>query len=157
MRALVSLAKRIQGITVEDLIHELSDHKEFTDLIIELNTQKQLFDKGEDSRGVKLSDIGGDYSAATIYGTVNFEGKIQKGLPYDRVTLFDTGQFYESFFVYFSGKDLVIGANTIKDGTDLLNEWGENILGLSEESLVKLREAAIPILKQYIKKLLLKR
>lgn len=157
MRALASLARRVQGITVNDLIHELSEHKEFTDLIIELNTQKQLFDKGEDALGRKLSDIGGEYSPATIYGTVNFEGKIQKGLPYDRVTLFDTGQFYESFFVYFSGKDLVIGANTIKDSTDLLTEWGENILGLSEESLSKLREAAIPILKKYIKSILLKR
>lgn len=157
MRALASLAKRVQGIAVNDLIHELSEHKDFTDLIIELNTQKQLFEKGEDRTGTKLSDIGGDYSSATIYGTTNFEGKIQKGLPYDRVTLFDTGQFYESFFVYFSGKDLVIGANTIKDTTDLLTEWGGNILGLSEESLVKLRDAAIPILKKYIKTLLLKR
>lgn len=139
------------------MIRELSTRKQFTDLIIELNTRKQLFDKGEDATGRALSDIGGDYSPATIYGTVNFEGKIQKGLPYDRVTLYDTGEFYASFMVFFNGKNLVISADTLKDTTDLLTEWGGNIIGLSEESLGILRDEALKILRPYVKQKLLTR
>ena len=157
MNPLTSLANRIKSLSVLDLIHELSEHKEFTDLIIELNTKKQLFDKGINSEGVRLSDIGGDYSYATIYGTANFEGKISKGLPIDRITLYDTGTFYESFKVYFDGKDLVITADTVKDSTDLLTEWGAEVLGLTDESLSILREKAKEILIPYIKETLLRR
>lgn len=100
-----------------------------TDKVVELNTQEQLFDKGEDDTGRPLDSIGGDYTTTTkLY-------KRQQGQPVDRVTLKDTGAFYESFnaSVQYNG-DIVIEANTIKDGEDLQYRWGKGILGLQQKS-----------------------
>jgi hypothetical protein len=60
----------------------------------------------------------------------------------DHVTLNDTGDFYNSFSVYLSGSNFIVSANTIKDTSDLIADWGRDILGLNEESLKLLREKA---------------
>lgn len=113
--------------------------KEFTDKMIELNTIEQLYKKGIDSTGDSI----GEYQPATIEGTSRFKGKIEKGQPYDRVTLKDTGDFYNSFRIYIdSNFDLIVKADTIKEGIDLLDQWGKDILGLTDESLVVLRDMA---------------
>jgi len=147
MRALESLANRVKSLNVTDLIHELSEHKDFTDFIIELNTKNQLYDKGVNSLNVSI----GDYSPKT-------KGiKQEQGQPYDRVTLNDTGAFYESFITFFNGKDIVISANVVKDTSDLISDWGKEILGLNEDSLTLLRLKSKLILIPYIKKILLTR
>jgi hypothetical protein len=156
MEILKKLAEKVKGLTVNDLIHELSESPEFTDLIIKLNTVNQLYDKGIDSRGRSL----GDYAANTIEGTKLYKGKKEKGQRFDHITLNDTGDFYESFKINLdSNSDFSIEADTIKDsieGTiDLLDAYGEDILGLTDESLKTLREKALEILIPYIKNVLL--
>lgn len=147
MRTLESLANRVKSLNINDMIHELSENTEFMDYIIELNTKNQLYDKGVNSLNVSI----GDYSPKT-------KGiKQEQGQPFDRVTLNDTGAFYESFITYFNGKDIVISANVIKDTSDLISDWGKEILGLNEDSLTLLRLKAKLILIPYIKKILLTR
>lgn len=157
MSIIQRLANNLKKLTRDELIRVLSEDKSFTDYIILLNTQKQLFDKGVDAKGRLLSSIGGDYSANTIEGTSQYLGKKELGLPYDHITLFDTGDFYESFRVYLSNKELTISADTIKDTTDLINDWGADIIGLNEESLVLLRDKAKDIIIPYIRKKILER
>ena len=147
MKALVSLANRLKRITVNELLLVLSQNKEFTDLIIELNTRKQLYDKGIDSLGDNI----GSYSAKTK------QIKAEKGQITDHVTLFDTGEFYKSFRIFFNGTDFVISADTIKDTDDLIYKYGEEILGLTKESLSLLREKAKEIIIPYVRKKLLTR
>lgn len=148
MKALTNLALRVKSLSVNDLVDELGEHSEFIDLIIELNTKNQLYDKGINSKGESI----GDYSLYTKAIKDN-HGQIT-----DHVTLNDTGAFYESFKVYVnSQKDFVISADTIKDTSDLIVDWGKEILGLSEESLKILRETAINILIPYVKSILLQR
>jgi len=147
MRTLESLANRVKSLNINDMIHELSENTEFMDYIIELNTKNQLYDKGVNSLNVSI----GDYSPKT-------KGiKQEQGQPFDRVTLNDTGAFYESFITYFNGKDIVISANVIKDTSDLISDWGKEILGLNEDSLTLLRLKAKLILIPYIKNILLTR
>lgn len=147
MRALESLANRVKSLNINDMIHELSENTEFMDYIIELNTKNQLYDKGVNSLNVSI----GEYSPKT-------KGiKQEQGQPFDRVTLNDTGAFYESFITYFNGKDIVISANVIKDTSDLISDWGKEILGLNEDSLTLLRLKAKLILIPYIKNILLTR
>lgn len=129
----------------------MANDKSFTDYIIYLNTQKQLFEKGVNSEGVNLESIGGIYSFETV------KIKNEKGQPTDRVTLKDTGDFYESFRVFFNASGLVISADTLKDTDDLIKRWGQEILGLNNESLILLREKAKEILIPYVKKKLLTR
>jgi len=149
MRALVSLANRVKSLKVLGLIKVLADDKSFTDLIIDLNTKKQLFDKGIDSKGRSLSDIGGNYSPFTL--------QLHPEKIADKITLYDTGDFYASFKVFFDNGMLTISADTIKDTSDLIVDWGENILGLTGESLSILREKAKEILIPHVKKTILTR
>ena len=55
----------------------------------------ELHEKGIDSLGVSL----GNYAATTIEGTAQFAGRAERGLRFDHITLFDTGDFYKSFKV----------------------------------------------------------
>ncbi len=151
MRALAALANRIKSLTVNELLIVLSQNKEFTDLIIELNTQKQLFEKGIDSTGRTLEDIGGFYSFETV------KIKREKGQPTDRVTLKDSGDFYNSFRVFLNSDGFIITADTIKDTDNLIERWGADILGLTDESLSVLRDKAKEIIIPYVRKKILTR
>jgi hypothetical protein len=148
MKALSNLALRVKNLSVNDLVDELGEYPEFIDLIIELNTKNQLYDKGVDAIGDSI----GSYSAKTK-AIKDASGQIS-----DHVTLNDTGKFYESFKVYInSQKDFVISADTIKDTDDLIFKYGKDILGLNEDSLTILRESAKKILIPYVKFVLLQR
>jgi len=117
-----------------------NDMKEF---ILEMNTNDQLF-QGIDSTRTRLDDIGGSYAPLTI------EIKKIEGLPFDRVTLFQTGDFYDTFQVHIGASSFTIEANTIKDGKDLQDDWGSNLLGLTDESLNFLVIELLPLVRQYI-------
>lgn len=132
-KAITDKLKAIRLISVKELFRHLFEDQEFKDLIIELNTIEQLYKKGIDSTGESI----GDYQPFTI------DEKIKKGQPYDRVTLKDTGRFYESFRVHFlnnyDGEILITAYTATDDGGDLIVSWGKDIIGLSEESLSELR------------------
>ncbi len=101
-------------------------------LVVKLNTEFQLGRFNTDAEGIKLSDIGGDYSPVTL---VLSQKKGRPKLGADRINLRDTGRFWESFFVNITSKGIEITADTIKDGEDLRDDWGPNIIGLTDESL----------------------
>ncbi len=146
-KPLLNKITAVEGLTVRDLFRQLFTDNEFTDYIIELNTQYQLYTLGINAKGERLDDIAGGYSPYTI------EQKEKKGQPTDRVTLKDTGEFYASFRVkWLAAGDgaMQITANTIKDQTDLIKEWGKDILGLDDESLSNLRNFAAIKIKGYI-------
>lgn len=148
MKALTNLALKVKSLSINDMVDELGEHPEFIDLIIELNTKNQLYDKGVDSLGDRI----GSYSPKTK-AIKDANGQIS-----DHVTLNDTGKFYESFKVYInSQKDFVISADTIKDTDDLIFKYGKDILGLNEDSLKILRESAKNILIPYVKFVILQR
>lgn len=135
----------------------LSQDRSFTDYIIELNTQSQLFDKGIDSTGRRLSDIGGEYSQVTM-DLSRQNGRPKKGKG--DINLHDEGDFYKSWRVFLdNNSDLKIEADSLKtswDGTiDLLDRWGANVLGLTEDSLELLILRAKLILIPYVKNKLL--
>jgi hypothetical protein len=120
------IANNILDIDINQIVNAIIATPEFTNFIITLNTGGQLFDQGIDSLGLSL----GRYAPDTI------EQKIEKGLPFDRITLFDTGEFYQSFDVIANENDdfFTITANPIKEDSNLFEDFGENIVGLTEES-----------------------
>lgn len=91
------------------------------ELIINLN-QEQLYNLGEDSEGKSL----GTYAPSTVMI------KQAQGVPTDRITLRDTGDFYKSFTVNYLNNEIVLDADGQKDDTNLFTEYGEDILGLNE-------------------------
>lgn len=156
--------RAIQMLNIDKIALDISRNKVLQTLVIKLNTEgfpsSQLFVKGEDSLGQKLKGntivTDGDYTPFTK------EIKREKGQPTDRVTLKDTGEFYMSFRVIPYRGGFEITADGFKQGdistggnVDLLDEFGDNILGLNQENLQILinfyREAISEKIKQKLR------
>jgi hypothetical protein len=121
--------------------------------IIELNTQNQLFLKGIDSKGKKLKSA--SFSAILndeVYAAMTIALKEAKAQPTDRVTLKDTGDFYESFNVKATDDALIITANTMKEDNDLMEVWGDDIIGLTDENLQVIINMARFAVQEYVRK-----
>lgn len=149
-----NLIKRVEKLNVNKLVKGILEDKSIQDEMVRMNTMDQLYDEGIDSKGNPL----GHYTEATIQGTHNFEGKIQKGQRYDHITLNDKGIFYASEKVKLFSDGMVFIANTQKTSsetvydqgahgqvfkigkkkkidTDLQKEYGKDILGLTYKNL----------------------
>lgn len=135
-RFFIPMRKILNGfinLDLDQIALDIAKTPAFKELVIKLNTEglptSQLFEKGEDSTGISLESIGGEYAPFTI------EEKKRKGQPTNRVTLKDTGDFYMTFNVIPFKGGFIIDANTIKDGENLEDDWGRNIIGLQPENL----------------------
>ena len=101
-------------------------------LIIKLNTEIQLGRQNLDSKGIRLSEIGGGYSPVTLMISEE-DGRPKLG-P-DRIDLHNTGRFWRSWRVRITAKSIKIEADPITtDGTNLKDRWGPNIIGLTNEN-----------------------
>ena len=116
-------------------------------LIIEMNTIDQLYKQGINSKGQSLKAIGGDYA----YLTKDIKSHFNQ--PFDRITLKDTGEFYESFNVRVTSTDFTIEADTMKD-EDLTIRWGEDIIGLTDENMQRLIDFCKIRYVEYVRQLL---
>lgn len=136
------MLQRASKLTVNDLMEDLIRDNRFRSFIISANTNEQLYEEGIDSLGKSL----GPYAKYTE------ELKRAAGVEYRHVTLKDEGDFYKSFRVFLdSNHDVEISADTIKDSTDLIEKYGKNILGLTEENLDRLRSLCVIILRDSIR------
>jgi len=108
----------------KDKAFDFAFDSDMQELLIELN-QSQLYDLGQDSEGASL----GSYSPYTI------KIKQLKGQPTNRITLYDTGEFYKSFKAYYEDGSIVIDADAEKDDTNLFDQFGVDILGLDDSNM----------------------
>ena len=136
--AIYTLAQRVSTMDEGIIFEIVFNNPLIKNEIIRLNTREQLFSKGIDSDGVSL----GTYAPFTV------REKERKGQPTNRITLEDTGEFYQSFRVSANRVSITIDANPIKDDNNLFDDFGEDILGLTDDSKEKLKEMAVI---QYIK------
>lgn len=133
-QGLINYLEQFAKLNIDKLALDIARMSEHDRLVIKLNTQNQLFDKGINSEGQTLASVGGSYSPLTV------SIKQSKGQPTNRVTLKDTGEFYLSFRTTPFRGGFRIEADPIKDDTNLFDEWGANIVGLTKESLDILTE-----------------
>ena len=133
--ALGALLNRMSIEQSEYLWRKTLSDPELKKWILDLIRIDQLFEQGIDSDG----EVIGYYS----YFTELMNPAKQEGTPY---TLKDTGAFYESMIIYISKDYFEIDADPIKvdnqtgEETNLFYRYGENIIGITEENLQKLRE-----------------
>ena len=133
--ALGKRIRKLSNIKPNNTFNIILGSKVVATEIIKMNTIDQLYNKGIGSDNVELSSIGGEYSLVTMAISQ------KKGRPKanrNRITLKDTGEFYRSFRIYVFSGAVRIQADTIKDGRDLQDDWGDNILGLTPENKSKL-------------------
>ena len=126
----------------DEIIEEITKQKETQEFIIFV-LQEQLFQTGEDGKGVQI----GMYSPFTI------EIKKRKGQPFDRVTLKDTGDFYDSYTITPIPGGFIIDANDEKEDKNLFDIYGDDILLPNQDSLDLIAEYYEEQLIEYIKKL----
>jgi hypothetical protein len=132
---LIGRLKRIdEGF--ESLVIESAKTKEVE--IIQMNTE-QLYD------GQRADDnpVTPTYTQRTI------TRKRRMGHPFNRVTLRDEGDFYDSFLIEFRETEFELNASSIL-AKPLRKGYTPNIYGLNEANTQKLREQLTPILKQKI-------
>ena len=93
MKDLERLHKNLTKLDVDDIFYTLWSKSDVKNLIVRLNTRgettSQLI-RGIDSEGQAITP---PYTIKTI------QIKVEKGQIIDWVTLYDTGEFYESFEV----------------------------------------------------------
>ena len=115
------------SLNLFDIVSEAVKSAKIDNLIIKKN-QKQL-SEGKNSLG---EDITPPYSAVTV------AFKKAKGQPADRVTLKDTGEFYESIKVTMDQDGIKIEAQPFKtdpntgETTNLFDKYGEEVIGLTQ-------------------------
>lgn len=113
--------------------------------ILDLNTQDQLFDKGVTREGQPIEP---PYQQLTV------SIKRQTGQPTDRVTLKDTGDFHQSFFIAYGGDSFSIGATDSK-ARKIERKYGSEIYGLTDSNLtIAINEMKPDIFEKSIKMIL---
>lgn len=112
-----SLIKRFEALNAQTIAQQALEAQE--ENLLEHN-QAQMWD-GTDSKGYGISP---EYSALTV------QIKTEKGQPTDRVTLYDTGAFYESQYVEVQQDYLNIYAKDSKT-QKIVRKYGKEIFGLS--------------------------
>lgn len=126
-------------MSIEDLVIEFVDEAQ----AIELNSFAQLH-QGRDAN---------DDPIAPAYTPFTVKIKRAKGQPTNRVTLFDTGDFYEGFKVVKSQNEFFV-TSTDEKTASLKRKYGDDIFGLTDDSKDELRKEITPLLIQSFRKLL---
>lgn len=142
MEALSRLAKRIINLDINEILYSIYQKKEFQDMTIDQNLVEQLFKHGIDSKGNSL----GEYAPSTI------KAKKRKGQPYDRVTLIDTGAFYESYEFAPLKDGFMLSMDGKKENGDLFRRYGKDVLGLTDESIDAISKMVVNEIIEYIQK-----
>ena len=98
-------------------------------ILIDMNAQDQLYAKGVNRLGVRIDEY-------QPYRPLTIKVKIEKRQPYDRVTLKDTGEFYDSFYVETAEDRFYIKASDEKTNW-LIKKYGAEVFGLTNDSLAE--------------------
>jgi hypothetical protein len=149
---LSKLVSNIQSISINTLSQKVFKESGVSKLIINLNRENQLFLEGVGVDG----NIVATYSFNTEQMSKGISGKgfpKNAGEPFN---FYSTGEMYNSFSITFESDGFVINADT----SDLINgnrkiSSDKQILGLTNESKIKLVQEILPFMAAEIKKQIL--
>jgi len=135
MWSLESLALNVKKLNEDTAFKLVINNKAIQIEAISLNRDEQLYQKGVDNQGNKMRS---DYARmGRFYANSTIAIKNEKNQPTDRITLRDTGALYSSFKTKINGDELLLDVNSIKEGKDLVDQFGQ-FAGLDSESTNKL-------------------
>jgi len=140
-----SLAKKVIELTSQPnlIFKTVLDNDEIKDMIIEMQTKKQMGEKHVDSEG---EDLFNQLTGRTTYSLFDDQGR--GGQPYK---LFDTGAFWESTTVEVTPTEIIIKMNPIKDDDNLFEIYGADVEGLTTENIDILTREALKLHIQFFK------
>lgn len=131
------LLNKATRITFADVWKEVFRDEQFKTEILDWIRWDQLYNEGVDEFG----QIIGTYSRYTEI----LNPEKQEGTPY---TLYDTGEFYNSLLITVLDDGIEINGDGLKvdefgQTTDLFEEYGYEIMGLTDESKEKLAQELV--------------
>ena len=124
IRNLAWRLRKFDEILGKELVNEIMSHEKE---IIEVVVQNQLYECGINGKGVEIMSYE-PYRPRTI------KNKQRKGQPYNRVTLKDTGEWYNSLRLVYDVDGFFI-TSTDEKNTYLKKKYGPTILRLTNENL----------------------
>lgn len=138
LRNLVYRLRKFKAVLDEELTDEILRNES---IIIDM-VRNQLYE-GFDGNSARISP---PYAQSTI------ARKIRKGQPTNRVTLLDTGDYYNSLYVAFDQDGFFVASSNPDLSSILIAKYGAPILRLSDENLTRLlREHIRPSLAEKLK------
>ena len=144
IRNLAWRLRKFDEILGKELVNEIMSHEKE---IIEAVVQNQLYERGINGTGVEIMSYE-PYRPRTI------KNKKRKGQPYNRVTLKDTGEWYNSLRLVYDVDGFFI-TSTDEKNTYLKKKYGPTILRLTNENLSMILDKYIrPNLKVKLEKYL---
>ncbi len=144
-------AKKVINLqTQQDKIFKLAlDDNEFKNLIIDLNTEKQLREQSVDSNGNRL------FNKLTQRSTYSPSDPLGRGgKPYQ---VFRTGDYYDSFRVTIQNGSILITSNPLKSSNNLFDVYTSDLEGLTDENLQILIDKALEKFIEWYERNLLRR
>jgi len=142
------LARNVLKLKENDALKVVTQNKSIQFNAIRLNRQVQLYQQGVDVDGKKMQSY--KAQGSNVYSNYTIMLKEEKGQVTDRVTMRDTGKLYSTFDTKIVKGELILMADTIKEGDDLQDSFGQ-FIGLDTESKNELVVLAKPIVQQYVK------
>lgn len=145
--SLFELTDKIKNMDSNEIAVKLYFDKDIQSFIITANRIDQLT-QGLNSDG----ELIGTYKSEYFNESFTFEGKSYEkivGKPYNFI---DTGTFFRSFKIAVFQDGFSIVADTEKEDGDLIDKFGNNILGLTTESLDELVKKMLPLFIDEVRK-----
>ena len=122
----IEIAEYLINNSAEGLISDALKIPSVEDQIVRLNLSQLA--KFQDSEGVMLADIGGEYSEQT---------QKKKGAGPRDVNLRDTGEYWSTFRETPVSGGYEIDSNPLKGDENLLDKYGEDVEGLQKKNIDK--------------------
>jgi hypothetical protein len=137
MATILTVLRRVEAVDTDKIcVESVTDTKE----TIKEKNKEQLY-SGETSAGTEITPY---YTPLTV------RIKQSKGQPTDRVTLRDTGAFYQGVYVNVTGSKVVIESTDSKTAA-LEAKYSEQIFGLNDKFKIEyIKESLRPVFKSKI-------
>ena len=135
MQRLIDVCNNTIELNPRDILIDLLFTKDVQGFIIDLNQDRQLFEQQVRNDGTLLPK----YAPSTMQHKINRFGQWP-----DRYVLYEDGVFFKSFNIVVSDTDFTIAANPIRDGVNLFEKFGDDVIGLTDESIQILIKQLLP-------------
>lgn len=136
------------GLDVNEMIERSFKTTSVIAEVKRLNNEQ--LDQGVDAKGRQMRTYKAKYP--DVYTRFTIKKKQEKGQPYNRVTLKDTGKFREGLQVKsYPGHASIIGDTTKPEGDIMDNIDVNEALGITDENIAELNQVLRPVLHKQIR------
>lgn len=140
MRRLLATLRKASNINTKAFMFQILNEPEIKKAIIEANLSQLR--EGFDSEG----NVIGTPSPSTARKNARL------GFPSDKIVLFASGEFYDSFMIQITSDTIKILSDPIKDAeTDLTEKYGKDIIGIQPEKQALLNELIAARIRQELR------